>query len=532
MDIQLDSQVTAVTVYPDRARVTLSGSCRLDAGLHQLVVTELPLTLEVESVRAGGRGTARVRLLSVDVSQHQYEQTPATNARELEQQIEQVEDELHLLQDNQAGLEAQARYLDGLRQATVQYARGLARGQTTVEDQARLSHFLQEQDGEIRAALRELDQKRRQVNRRLDQLRRQLAALQSARPRQRFEARIEAEVLEAGDFELTLRYVVGRAGWQPLYDLRLLETADRRVLEVNYLAQVTQNSGQDWSGVRLAVSTARPALNQQLPELKPWFVDGYVSAPAPPRGAPVPQPAAMAAPASKGHLAAVPESADGRAFREAEVAYAEISVNETAVSYDVAGSAGIPSDGSPHKVTIDRFELQPKLDFVAIPKQAAAVYRRVTVVNDRPAPLLAGKGNLFAADEFIGSNHLEYTPSGGEVELLLGVEDRITIERELVRRDVDKALLRDRRQLRYGYKVEVQNLLPVEAVVTVHDHIPVSRNEQIKVRLDKAAPEPVEKSDLNLIEWSLTLAPGAKQLIQYEYLVEHPRSLVVSGLLD
>jgi uncharacterized protein (TIGR02231 family) len=529
MDIHIESQVTAVTVYPDRARITFSGKCPLEPGLHELVVAELPLTLEVDSLRAVGGGSARVRLLSVDVSLRHYKQTPAGATRELEQQIEQVEDELRLLQDQQAGLEAQGRHLDGLRQATVQYARGLARGQTTVEDQARLARFLQEQDSEVRAGLRELEQQRRQVNRRLDQLRRQLAAAQSTRPRQRYEARVEVEVLEAGDFELALLYVVAQAGWQPIYDLRLLESDGEPApaahhLEVSYLAQVTQSSGQDWRGVRLAVSTARPALNRQLPELKPWFVDAFMPQP-------VPRAATMAAPARVDKLAAY-DQAEAAVFQEAEVAYAEISVNETAVSYNVSGRSDIPSDGSPHKVTIDHFHLRPKLDFVAIPKETAAVYRRVTVVNDRPAPLLAGKGNLFAGDEFIGTNQLEYTPAGGEVELLLGVEDRITIERELMRRDVDKTLLRDRRQLRYGYKVEIRNLLPAEAVVTVHDHIPVSRSEQITIRLEKVAPEPVEKSDLNLIKWCLTLAPGAKQVVHYEYLVEHPRSLTVTGLLD
>jgi uncharacterized protein (TIGR02231 family) len=528
MDIHVESQVTAVTVYPDRARITLSGKCRLDAGLHVLLVDELPLALEVDSVRAGGSGSARVRLQSVDVARRHYEQTPAATTRELEQQIEQVEDELRLLQDNQAGLEAEARYLDGLRQATVQYARGLARGQTTVEDQARLTRFLQEQDSENRAARRELDQAQRQVKRRLDQVRRQLAAAQSTRPRQRYEARVEVEVLAAGDFELALLYVVRQAGWQPLYDLRLVEKGDGRLLEVNYLAQVTQNSGQDWRGVRLALSTARPALNRQLPELKPWFVDAFVPQPMP-RAAATPAPAMM----DKAGAFAPPDAALLREeVAEAETAYAEISVSDTAVNYNVGGRSDIPSDGSPHKVTIDHFHLTPRLDYVAVPKETAAVYRRVTVVNERPAPLLAGKGNLFAGDEFIGTNQLEYTPSGGEVELLLGVEERITIERELARRDVDKTLLRDRRQLRYGYKIEVHNLLPVEAVLTVHDHIPVSRNEQIKIRLEKMTPDVVEKSELNLVKWCLNLAPGARQLIQYEYLVEHPRSLVVSGLLD
>ncbi len=118
------------------------------------------------------------------------------------------------------------------------------------------------------------------------------------------------------------------------------------------------------------------------------------------------------------------------------------------------------------------------------------------------------------------------------MELLFGVEERITINRELVKREVDKTFLRDNRQLRYGYKIEVQNLLPAAANVEIHDHIPVSRHEQIKVKLEQATPEPAERTDLNLFEWHLALQPSAKAVVQYSYLVEHPRSLQVVGLID
>jgi uncharacterized protein (TIGR02231 family) len=135
-------------------------------------------------------------------------------------------------------------------------------------------------------------------------------------------------------------------------------------------------------------------------------------------------------------------------------------------------------------------------------------------------------------DEFIGKNQIEYTPTNGEIELLLGVEEGITIERTLEKRDVDKRLLRDNRQLRYGYKIELKNLLATEAKVEVHDQIPVARHEQIKVKLERANPEPTEQSELHLLEWHLTLAAGAEKTVTFDFLVEHPRSLQVTGLQD
>jgi uncharacterized protein (TIGR02231 family) len=216
----------------------------------------------------------------------------------------------------------------------------------------------------------------------------------------------------------------------------------------------------------------------------------------------------------------------------AEEAVAEVQDSGTSITFAVPGQTNIPSDGSPHKTTINRFRLEARLDYLTVPRHTDAVFRRVTATNSGAAPLLAGPAGLFAGDDYIGSTHLQYAPTGQEIELLFGVEERITVKRELARREVDKALLRDRRQLRYGYKIELQNLLSREAGVEVHDQIPVARHEQIKVRLEQVGPEPAERSELNLMEWRLRLAPGGKQIIQYEYLVEHPRAVEIVGLVD
>lgn len=526
MDIFVETGITAVTVYPDRARISCSGECSLEPGPHQLIINDLPLVLEADSVRAGGAGQAQVRLLGVDVRHHHYETTPAEQVRQLEQEIETLNDELRQLEDDKAGWLAHAHYLDGLRQSATQFAKGLAKSQSTIADQQQLTQFLQEQDSAMRTAVRQLDIEQRETKRRLDKLQRELKAMSSVRPKQRYQACIEVDVLTEGTFRPELTYLVRNAGWKPLYDVRLTDAGD---VAVGYLAQVTQSTGQNWQAVDLVVSTARPALNQRLPELKPWFVDEY--RPPQPRAKLAAKPQAqmrsatvmadMPAPAM-----AAPEPAP------AEVAVAAVQDSGTAVSFVVGSKSDIPSDGSPHKTTLNQFSLPPNLDYLAIPKHTGAVYRRAKLTNDSPSPLLAGQANLFVGDEFIGKSNIEYTPTDGEVELLLGVEERITIEREMVRRDVDKRLLRDNRQMRYGYEIKIKNLLADTAKIELQDQIPVSRHEQIKIKLENARPEPAQKSDLNILEWHLSLAAGAEQTVGYEYSVEHPRSLRVAGLLD
>jgi uncharacterized protein (TIGR02231 family) len=201
-----------------------------------------------------------------------------------------------------------------------------------------------------------------------------------------------------------------------------------------------------------------------------------------------------------------------------------------AVTYHVPGTTSVPSDGQPHKVTVAHFTLKPDLDYVSAPKLVEAVYRRATVVNDSPYLLLPGAANLFAGEAFIGVSSLELTAPQGEFELYLGVDDRLKIERELKRREVGKLLIGGKRRMIYGYEIALENLLDSVASLTLHDQIPVSRHEDIKVRLESVEPKPAEQTELNLLNWELSLAPKEKRTVRFDFSVEAPQTLTMIGL--
>jgi len=529
---ELHTTIVAVAVYPDRARVVRGGTATLEPGTHRLEVPELPLALDPASVRASARGTARARLLGVDVRRQFYTETPTGRVRELEEQVEALGDEMRGLDAQAELLKREQVTLGELAGQTEIYARGLTFGKMSADVYMALLDGLRGRVEGLNAALLDVGSRRRDLERRLQKLQRELDQLRGAKARERHTAVVEVEVTQAGDLTVELTYTVSEAGWQPLYDVRLLEERERRVLEVGYLAQVTQRSGEDWTDVALTLSTARPALAGTLPELDPWYI-GPVFAQERPAARRMMSMAAPAAPLEmRATLAAAELEAAMSAPQavEAAVAMATVETSGAAVTYQVPSTVAIPTDGAPHKVTVTRFELMPALDYVSAPKLVETAYRRAKVTNDSPYTLLPGQANLFAGDEFIGTTRLELVAPQGEIELYLGADDRVRVERELKRREVDKRFIGDRRLLRYGYEITLENLLPAEAKVTLHDQMPVSRHEDIKVKLESAEPKPAEQTELNLLDWALTLAPGEKRVVRFDFTVEHPRGMSVVGL--
>lgn len=527
--MQMQTKIIEVTVYPDRARVVRRGAVTLEPGTHEIEIAELPLTLDPSSVRASGKSTSAARLLGVDVRKTFYQDTPVAQVKALEDQIQAIEDQDKALADKSETLTVQGQFVRSVAdKAGEQFARGVAFARTDIDRGSALMTFVAQELERAQEGVRAIAVQRRDLARQLDKLRNELDSLRGSQGRERYTAVVQVELVSAGELTLDLVYVVANAGWQPLYDIRLNALA----LEMTYLGQVTQRTGEDWTDVSLALSTARPALATILPELKPWYINAYQPPPAPQAmfrsavmdqamatgvaAAPAPAPAMMAKFAEPVEMQAVTASVESKG---------------ASVTFRLPQTVAIPADGEPHKVTVAVTPLSPKLDYVSVPKLAESAFRRAQVKNASDLMLLPGQASLYVEDDYIGVTPLKLTAPGEECELYLGVDDRVYIKRELKAREVDKKFLQDKRRLHYGYEVEVRNLRPDRIALEIHDQLPTSRHEMIKVKLESADPRPVEQTELNELTWKLSLEPGAVQFVRFDFSVEHPRDMQVTGLL-
>ena len=522
-----DAPIVAVTVYPRQARVTRRGRVQLPSGTGTVVVDGLPLTLVDESVRVAGRGEA-ARVTGIDVAHRHFARAPDARIEELEARERELRRLERTAADDDAALETEARFLDETaRRGGREMARTLAAGTADGDTVAGFGSTVRTRLQAVAAGRRTIDERRSELARELAAVGHELADRRRQQSPDRRAVEVAIEASEDTAIELDVSYVVEGAGWRPVYDARL----DGSTVALDWHGLVTQYTGEDWPAGDLTLSTARPALHAGIPELDPWYIDLLRVRPMP-KG--MPRVRTMAAPASSAAAAHASDMAE-LAVAEVEMAGPEEAMAEqgaTAVSYRLPRPVAVPSDGSPHKATISRIELATELDHVVVPKLAEEAYLRARVSNTSGHTLLPGSVSVFQGDEFVGTSVIESVPPGGEIELQLGVDDRIEVERELTRRDTAKAVLTGNRRTAVAYTITVQNHLDRRTRVSVVDQFPVSRHEAVKVRDTEARPSPKERTELDVVTWEVDLAPGAKQEFTLSFTIESPKNERLTGWTD
>ncbi len=511
----VEAPIAAVTVYPQQARITRRGTAPLDGG-PRLTFAGLPLSLDPGSVRVTGTGPALITGVDVRTERHA---SPADAAlRALVEQRRADQATLDGVVDDEAAEAMKVDLLTSLaKRSGGSFAKALAAG---TAEPSRVAEVTDALSARLAAALKS----RRAFAERIARLREDLAALDrrieahSARSEEdSTSVVVELEISDAsGSAELELSYVVPGANWEPGYDVRVRGTS---VTVMSY-GLVSQHTGEDWPECELALSTARPAVSVVVPELSPWYLD---------RVHPVLPAPAGAYGGSGGGIPEVSRMRFAAAAPAMAPKFASVEQGTTAVTYRPSRPVAVPSGAQGHRTTLAELSLTADLGYVTAPVLAEEAYLRAVVVNTSSFALRPGRASVFHDAEFVGTTSLEAWAPGEELELALGVDDRIRVERELVRRTASKATLSGQKRREAEYRISVGNHGPREAVVTVLDQAPVSRDDAVTVKDVKTSPEPVETSELGEVTWKLTVPAGETKTVTLSYRVDVAKGVELSG---
>jgi uncharacterized protein (TIGR02231 family) len=530
---KVESQITRVTVYGDRAVVTRRAVHKLSAGTHYLEFAGLPGDLDAATIRARLHADVPCKLGGVDM-RVEYLTAPAQEAAaKLAEQIQQRRDEL-------AGLEAQQKVLLERREflaalevgSREQIPKSLSR--RILDSEEARAIWTKLFDDLLATSLHsqtvEVDMRERRKE--LTVLEKQLEDLEDDEEREIEFASVMVEMEKAGQAELEMEYAVWGAAWEPVYNLRL----DTETAEVNLesSALVTQTTGEDWNDMELCLSTASPEVSITPPETEPLYLALYVPAPPMASGMAMDMMAAPSPVSRSAKKSAPMEEAEEQVmYNMAERPMAAVESRGVSVTYIVPYRAGVPSDGQPHQVFIGERKLAAKLDHLARPMHLAKAYLRATLTNEGDYFLPAGRANLYRGEEYAGAGTIGPVRPGEELKLSLGVDERL--ELKLIPRPVkdEKAgLLGKIAKQRRSYKLEVKSHMPAATRLEVEWELPISTNDDLKVKMIELNPKPASQSEDGVAKFMLEIAKEGKAELLVDWEVEYPRERIVQGLPD
>ncbi len=111
--------------------------------------------------------------------------------------------------------------------------------------------------------------------------------------------------------------------------------------------------------------------------------------------------------------------------------YSDVKAKDISTTFELNTKNTIPSDNSPHKVTIAINTLPIEFSYTAIPKILSKVYLKGKVVNKNEYPLLEGEINIFVDNDFVNRTYMNTIVATDTFEIALGIDESIICEKIL-----------------------------------------------------------------------------------------------------
>ena len=517
-DVDARSVIDAVTVYPDGASVTRVITLDLPSGEHTLVAPDFPLTLDPSSLRVEGEAEAKFTIGAIDT--RPPPPTPV-NLPELDTRIEALKDQRADLQGAIAAATARRKFAERFAQASPAGIGDKGEARPLAEWRAAFA-AVAEEVATADAAIRDAERKQRDIDREIARLETDRAS----KPPSKLEVRIDLAAALATKATLRVTYAVRNARWVALYDTRLdTGTKDRKpALELVRRAEITQTTGEDWSNVALAVSTVRIARGGSAPDLTSLIVQ-Y------PQVAPVSdlKDGPVLRRQMQGLASAVAPAPAGEVLKkEADEQQAAAEVGSFHVTFRIPGRASLGANEGAKSLRISTATFAPEITIRSAPVLDPTAFLEASFKQSEDAPLLPGQVAIYRDGVYVGRGRMPAASKDETVRLGFGADDKVKIERSVVKRNEGSAglIVTTSKTDERSFKTSVRNGHDFPIRVAVQDQLPVSENEDIQVEMLPSTTPPTTtnvRDKRGVLEWVFEAKPGEVKDISFAWRVRWPK---------
>jgi uncharacterized protein (TIGR02231 family) len=517
-DIDATSAVDAVTVYPDGASVTRAITADIAAGDNTLVIKDFPLTLDPSSLRVEGAADAKLTIGAIDTRPPRA--APPVNLPELDKRIEALKDDRGNLQGAIAAASARRKFAERFAETSPAGIGDKGEARPLAEWREAFAAVADEVAA-ADTAIRDAERKQRDIDR-------EILRLQSDRaikPPNRLEVRIDLAAAAATKATLRVNYAVRAARWTPLYDARLdTGTKDRKpALELVRRAEITQTTGEDWSNVALSVSTVRSARGGKAPELSSLIVQ-YPQAPRPLAAAD----AAAEATKLRSMQAASAPPPSQPLLQRADEQQAAADVGGFQVVFKIPGRVSIGASEGAKNLRISTAMIAPDLAVRAVPVLDPTAFLEASFKQAEDAPLLPGRISIYRDGTFVGRGQMAAASKDETVRLGFGADDKVKIERSVVKRNEGSAglIVTTSKTDERAFKTIIRNGHDFAIPIAIQDQLPVSENEDIQVEMLPSTSPPTATNlhdRRGVLEWAFQAKPGEVKEIGFAWRIRWPK---------
>ena len=532
----LDSKITEVTVYADRARVTREVTLDLPAQTDRFSFAKLPSWIDEGSVRVSLKTAdgAKGEVLDVQIRRTYLTATSDEEVRKAQDAVQEISDQVNELSDKQKVIEQRRKHLESIRVFSLdKLPKDAAAREVKVAEYVDFLAFLETSLTKLNADRRALEKQRREIQPEQNARQKRLSELNSKA--QLEERAVEVALRGQGQATVVLTYLLAGASWEPAHELRADEKGE--MVHITSYAVVRQTTGEDWGVPKLSFSTQNLGRTARIPELDTLLVgegrkasvrmldqqeDTYQDA----LGNYKSQNRLwyFNNPVENNGIAIANLDLNDAIQQKSVQTFAKISGRATTAHFRALADKAVPSDGQPIRLPIGDLSLNRTERIVAAPEASLNAARVFELNNKNGQALLPGKVTLYLGANFLGSTAIDFVGPGEAFSLYAGVEDEVKVSRVLDRSKSEKrkTSFSSKTELQASWIIEVENLADVEKNVRLADRIPVSQNDDVKVRSVKIAPK-VTPDEKGLFSWDLILKPKEKRTLNVEYVVQYPK---------
>lgn len=511
----VDSEIRDITVFLARAQVTRTVKAKLEAGRTNLILGGLAAQLDPTSIQVAGKGnflilgTSHRQNFLQDINMPKSLRVLRDSLEYFKRQLIVEEGQREILNKEEAMLVANQRI-------------GGNNANLTVAELKSMADFFRNRLGDIVVSRMKQEANIRKINDKMARVQSQIDTQNELLSRNSSEIVVSVSADAAATAELEVSYVVSRAGWQPVYDLRAINT--KSPVQLSYKANVFQSTGEEWKNVRLILSTANPNLGGLKPELAAQVLDFIQVMPY--RGY------------DKRMKSAAPVAMERAEDGPAEVTLADaatmaelVTTVESAVttSFVIALPYTVASSTKPTMVEIGKHDLQASYQYAVAPKLDPDAFLMARATGWEDYNLLPGEASVFFEGTFVGKTFIDPTSIRDTLSVSLGRDKRIVVKREKVKDLTSRKAIGSNIRETRGYEISVRNTRSEAITIVVEDQVPVSRNNLIEVSVTDVGGASWNR-DTGKLNWTWTLQPSESRKGAFKFEVKYPKDKTITGL--